>query len=849
MGKLIRKIPPLQRIVHGITGGLKSIGYILILMLIIYYIYAIIGFYLFGKSDPFYFSDLGVILFMLYRVATLENWTDILYVNMYGCAEFPNFYQQPNFFTPENKVYWCTNPTRNLVFAPIFFFSFVIIASFILLSLFVGTITMSMNESMEEMKRDAAIKRQNSKKTANEKKMRRMSSKINFSLGRQSAIGHSSPRILIADSVIGDLSFTKISLMKFNVDIVAVTDGEEALKLIQNETFSAAILDLKNISPIDGIEISKRVRADEAGSNRPSLRICGVTRDQSESLKTEAMTYMDEVVYKPFAVGKSSLQNILLPPMSFRSNSSGDEIDSSLKAGEDSPNYSESTNDKSSFKRSSLIPQFLLDKYQEFNNSQKEKNLAQQTKSFTKIADVALGRERRKEAKHPQTVFEYPMYLYGRCGDFCRALVTSNIFSTFMTVVICLAGVNIGVQADPRAYNDPTISESLSILDKFILYVFLGELIFKIVAEKFKPYRFFQDNWNCFDFIIIVGSFLPGAGSFLILLRLLRLLRIFKMIRAFPKLAMLASALINGLISIGYVGLVLILTFYVFAILGVFMFEKSDPWHFETLHMALISLFRSATLDNWYEVAMISMVGCDQNVDVYSFMPQKCTSPQKLPGPTVLFYMIFLVIASQILLVLFIGVISSSLDQVREQVLEEEVIQAELKEIMIERGLNSQQIKAYRRLFVVTDLEGSGRLSEEELNLALGALGLDVSYSETRAILRILDPEGFGLGVAGFVRFVMLTRAYGTIEDIKESISWRYWISKQIKEFSFKKFYEIFCIWTRHQRLERAAIMVQKNWRGKVQRRKFRANIKAMRERVKQEEAMAMANAIAQVTV
>ena len=105
MGKLIRKIPPLQRIVRGIAGGMSSIGYILLLMFIVFYLYAIVGFYIFGESDPFHFGNVPNAMLILYRIATLENWTDIMYINLYGCEVYPNIYVQPEDFTPKNRSY------------------------------------------------------------------------------------------------------------------------------------------------------------------------------------------------------------------------------------------------------------------------------------------------------------------------------------------------------------------------------------------------------------------------------------------------------------------------------------------------------------------------------------------------------------------------------------------------------------------------------------------------------------------------------------------------------------------------------------------------------------------------
>ena len=46
-----RKIPPLQILVMGLLGGLKSVFYILALLFLVFYIYAILGIFIFREND------------------------------------------------------------------------------------------------------------------------------------------------------------------------------------------------------------------------------------------------------------------------------------------------------------------------------------------------------------------------------------------------------------------------------------------------------------------------------------------------------------------------------------------------------------------------------------------------------------------------------------------------------------------------------------------------------------------------------------------------------------------------------------------------------------------------------
>jgi voltage-gated sodium channel len=144
--RLFGKVKQLQTIVMGLVGGLRSIVYILLLLSVIFYVYAVLGVTYFRENDPEHFGHLGIAMITLFRVCTLEDWTDLMYLNKDGChAEGPN---RMSSFCNEAKArgysYW----------AVLYFVSFVILASFVVLSLFVAVITMSMQESVVQIQEE-----------------------------------------------------------------------------------------------------------------------------------------------------------------------------------------------------------------------------------------------------------------------------------------------------------------------------------------------------------------------------------------------------------------------------------------------------------------------------------------------------------------------------------------------------------------------------------------------------------------------------------------------------------------------------------------------------------------------
>ena len=77
-------------IISGLIGGLSSVIYILALLFLVFYMYGIIGYYLFSSNDPFHFGNLQLALLMLFRVTIMDNWTDVMFVNIFGCDVYWN---------------------------------------------------------------------------------------------------------------------------------------------------------------------------------------------------------------------------------------------------------------------------------------------------------------------------------------------------------------------------------------------------------------------------------------------------------------------------------------------------------------------------------------------------------------------------------------------------------------------------------------------------------------------------------------------------------------------------------------------------------------------------------------
>ena len=169
------------------------------------------------------------------------------------------------------------------------------------------------------------------------------------------------------------------------------------------------------------------------------------------------------------------------------------------------------------------------------------------------------------------------------------SLVESHGFQYGILGVIVLAAVLVGIETLPSVVAQ--YGALLHGLDELVLWIFAVEAALKILSGGGRWYRYFSDPWNVFDFLIVVICFMPIDSQYAAVLRLARVLRAMRLITAVPKLQLLVGSLLKSIPSLAYVGMLLGVLFYIYAVMGVFMFRGNDPVHFYDLSTSLLTLF------------------------------------------------------------------------------------------------------------------------------------------------------------------------------------------------------------------------------------------------------------------
>ena len=336
------------------------------------------------------------------------------------------------------------------------------------------------------------------------------------------------------------------------------------------------------------------------------------------------------------------------------------------------------------------------------------------------------------------------------------SIVENGYFQNFVTLVIIAAGVQVGLSTDKVL--SVSLRHELSIVDAIIRYIFTIEVVIKVIAEELTPWAYFENNWNTFDFIVVIGSYVSGGGSIIVMLRLLRLLRVLKLMRMLPQLQVIVSALMSGFSSITFISIILLLFFYFFGIIAMILFRANDPWHFGTLHMTMIVLFQCSTLDNWTDILYINLYGCD--VIGYDSISHLCENPSPNFIITSLFFIVFILLGALVLLTLFIGVVATSMEEATDDQKQAADVERRVADIRKEHNLPMSSVDLYREVFAALDLNAGSSIDSNELRLGMKAAGRnDVTDEQFRKLWRAVDRDNSGgIDFAEFLSFMMSLR-------------------------------------------------------------------------------------------
>jgi voltage-gated sodium channel len=126
--RLISAVPQLRLIVATLVRSIPSMGHVIMLMSVMFYIYAVTGVHFFSVDDPEHWGTLGSALLTLFQLVTLEGWVEVMDTAM-----------------------------ENHPWAWLYFVSFVLLGTFVILNLFIAVVINNLEtsklEQLEELEK------------------------------------------------------------------------------------------------------------------------------------------------------------------------------------------------------------------------------------------------------------------------------------------------------------------------------------------------------------------------------------------------------------------------------------------------------------------------------------------------------------------------------------------------------------------------------------------------------------------------------------------------------------------------------------------------------------------------
>lgn len=191
----------------------------------------------------------------------------------------------------------------------------------------------------------------------------------------------------------------------------------------------------------------------------------------------------------------------------------------------------------------------------------------------------------------------------------------------------------------------PEVVMIATMIDRFAIIFYTVELVLRIVSYGKKPWMFFRNPWNVFDFIIVIAiPFLDGATVIFRLVRLLRILRIFRFL---PEARILMLSMVKSVAPLANLAVLIGFLMFIYAMAGVYLFGTENPEQWGNVGAAMLTLTVMLTLENFPD----------------SFLAGLDITPVAL-----LFFLSYMFFIVFTVLNVLIGIVLTAMDQAREEV-------------------------------------------------------------------------------------------------------------------------------------------------------------------------------------
>jgi len=174
-----------------------------------------------------------------------------------------------------------------------------------------------------------------------------------------------------------------------------------------------------------------------------------------------------------------------------------------------------------------------------------------------------------------------------------KAFIEHPRLQKSIIALILINAVLLGLETSPAVMD--TAGTFILILDQLILAIFVLEISLRLFVYR---QAFWRDPWSLFDFTVVAIALIPASGPFAVL-RALRVLRVLRLLTMVPSMRRVVGALLDAIPGLGSIGLMLLVFYYVFAVIATNLFGTAFPQWFGSLGNSFYTLFQIMTLESW----------------------------------------------------------------------------------------------------------------------------------------------------------------------------------------------------------------------------------------------------------
>jgi len=174
-----------------------------------------------------------------------------------------------------------------------------------------------------------------------------------------------------------------------------------------------------------------------------------------------------------------------------------------------------------------------------------------------------------------------------------KAFIEHSRLQKTIIALILINAVLLGLETSPTIMN--VAGTFILALDQLILAIFVVEISLRLFVYR---QAFWRDPWSLFDFTVVAIALIPASGPFSVL-RALRVLRVLRLLTMVPSMRRVVGALLEAIPGLGSIGLMLLVFYYVFAVIATNLFGAAFPEWFGSLGSSFYTLFQIMTLESW----------------------------------------------------------------------------------------------------------------------------------------------------------------------------------------------------------------------------------------------------------